>query len=259
MTKQELIEMQQALILRVKNGECELLPELWVAIKPLVDSYARRYMRFNNGTRFFDEADLTQEGYFALLKAIEYWDPDKGLAFSTMFFWWFSYATREIRGMNGKDGIFSADSLDRKLFADDEAELSGFVEDKASAEDIEKLDDDIFRKQIRGLLQEIIDNQLTDIQRQVIQLRYYEGLTLAQVAEKLGVGIAKCRGIENDALAVFRLPSNIAKLRRDGTAKEELHEHPMLAPCFDINADSVDWLCSLFDEDPICDIDDTTE
>ena len=260
MTKQELIEMQQALIFRVKNGESELLPELWVAFRPLIEFYIRRYMiKTVDGTRLFEVEDLIQESYFALVKAVNRWEPNKGASFSTVFGWFFIPATRAIRGTKSKDAIFFADSFDRRLTDDDNFELNSVIEDKASIEEFEQIDDGICRRQQRGLLQEIIDNQLTDIQRQVIQLRYYEGLTLSQAADRLGIGFTKCKSIENSALKVFRLPSNIVKLRIDGTDEKKLNEHPLFVPCFDINADSVDWLCSLFDEDPICDIDDTTE
>ena len=67
----------EELAMRIKNGEKELLPTLWEQVKNLIAWKAQRY--FNHcstlGTLHYELDDLIQESYFAMLQAIEYYEP----------------------------------------------------------------------------------------------------------------------------------------------------------------------------------------
>ena len=89
MDKQQLIEEQRKYIARIRQGERHLIPELWEMLRPLTARFINRYLMCRKSERLYDEADLWQESYIALVNALDYWQPEKG-SFSMVYAWSYS-------------------------------------------------------------------------------------------------------------------------------------------------------------------------
>lgn len=98
------------------------------------------------------------------------------------------------------------------LLVDSVASDYDLEEDCAKRLDQEQLQHDV-RETIGGLSEEL---------QAVIQYRYFDGLTLKETGQRLGVGIERARQLEAKAMRKLRMPSRCAKL-------QEYHEQYLSA------------------------------
>lgn len=89
------------------------------------------------------------------------------------------------------------------LLVDSVASDYDLEEDCAKRLDQEQLQHDV-REAIGGLSEEL---------QAVIQYRYFDGLTLKETGQRLGVGIERARQLEAKAMRKMRIPSRSEKLR----------------------------------------------
>lgn len=82
-----LIEHEEAVALgrRARAGDAEARRRLIEANLKLVIAIVKRY---RNRTRYLTTGDLIGEGNLGLIDAVERWDPERGLRFSTYACWW---------------------------------------------------------------------------------------------------------------------------------------------------------------------------
>ena len=76
----------EELATEIKQGSIDLLPELWEQIKLFIYKYCNRYFTLYGGSctkAGADVDDLIQEGYFALLDAVQAYKPESGYKFIT--------------------------------------------------------------------------------------------------------------------------------------------------------------------------------
>jgi len=76
----------EELVVNIQRGNTDLLPELWDQVRLLICRSANRF--FNQNRERCDAAgatvdDLTQEGFFAFMDAVRYYDPAKDYKFCT--------------------------------------------------------------------------------------------------------------------------------------------------------------------------------
>ena len=81
-----------ALARRAQAGDESALEELIRRLLPLVHSTARRYP-----TEGLEQADLLQEGIVGLLRALQRFDPDRGVPFAAFATWWIRQSLQEAR------------------------------------------------------------------------------------------------------------------------------------------------------------------
>jgi len=81
-----------ALARRAKTGDTAAREELIQRLLPLVHSTARRYR-----TEGLEEADLLQEGIVGLLRALQRFDPERGVPFAAFATWWIRQSLQEAR------------------------------------------------------------------------------------------------------------------------------------------------------------------
>ena len=81
-----------ALARRAQAGEATAREELIRRLLPLVHATASRYR-----TEGLEQADLLQEGIVGLLRALQRFDPDRGVPFAPFATWWIRQSLQEAR------------------------------------------------------------------------------------------------------------------------------------------------------------------
>jgi RNA polymerase sigma factor (sigma-70 family) len=81
-----------ALVRLAQGGDMRAREELIQRLLPLVNSIARRYR-----TPGLERADLVQEGSVGILRALQRFDPDRGVPFSVYAALWIRQALQELR------------------------------------------------------------------------------------------------------------------------------------------------------------------
>jgi RNA polymerase sigma factor (sigma-70 family) len=81
-----------ALARRAQAGDAAAREELIRRLLPLVHSTARRYR-----TEGLDQADLLQDGIVGLLRALQRFDPERGVPFAAFATWWIRQSLQEAR------------------------------------------------------------------------------------------------------------------------------------------------------------------
>ena len=71
-------EKREELAARIKAGEKSLLPMLWGECRGTVIIMAAKYRSIIEQNAFVDMEDFIQCGYFAMLEAVEAYNPEKG-------------------------------------------------------------------------------------------------------------------------------------------------------------------------------------
>src|ERR1700727_2131063 len=82
---------ERALILRAKAGGTRDREELVTWFAPMIASVARAYRR-----SAVDREELTQEGVVGLLRALERFDPERGVPFWGYAVWWVRQAMQQV-------------------------------------------------------------------------------------------------------------------------------------------------------------------
>jgi RNA polymerase sigma factor (sigma-70 family) len=77
---------------RAQAGDAAAQEELIRRLLPLVESTARRYR-----TEGLEQADLRQEGIVGLLRALQRFDPSRGVPFAAYATWWIRQSLQEAR------------------------------------------------------------------------------------------------------------------------------------------------------------------
>lgn len=203
----------------IKAGETERMGELWEQVAGLVKWKASRLLtalelRGNPCGVEFD--DLYQSGYVAMVEAVHYYTPESGVAFSTCLINRLKTVFAELTGYRTQKGkrepLNNSFSLDKTV--GDESDGTTFGElapDPAATAQFQNVEDKLWHKQ----MQEAMETALSSIPEQyadVLRMRHYEGLTLAEVGEIRGVAAERVRQMESKGLRLLRQPKNACKL-----------------------------------------------
>ena len=152
--------------------------------------------------------DLEQEAFFALLNAVEAFNPSGGYTFLNSL----QYAAKtrffELIGMRtakGKnDPLTNADRLEREIaVGNSSAPLGDLLPDEEAESQLETVENDLNREQLLEVLSVIMD-RLTPTEREVIEGVYFKGKPLTRLAEEHGKSYNAIRQQRQSALCKFR-------------------------------------------------------
>jgi RNA polymerase sigma-70 factor (ECF subfamily) len=158
----------------VQAGHDDALAVLFDRYHRLVVSVAFRILR-----DLGEAEDVTQVVFLEIYKASAQFDPSRG----TTKVWLMQYAYH--RSMNRRQ------YLNRRKFYDQE---NGTTEDSSSAENLQPVNGGglFVLQELRSLVREGLES-LNKQQRQTLQLTYFEGMSLKEIAERTGESIGNVR------------------------------------------------------------------
>lgn len=221
-------ELNNTLAQLARRGNEAALAQLWEINRPVLRTMFWRW--YDRNRSIADAAGLTledfeQEGFFAVKRAAEYHDPEKG-AFLTALQYSVKHQIREATiGGHGRcmtteegktvripaDPLSSASSLDEQLPSDDdERSIADMVADPAAVQEFESLEKSLYLETLRPVLDKALA-MLPEQQREVIRGRFFEKLTLKQAGECVGVSGSRAAQLEYYGLRAMR---RNASLRR---------------------------------------------
>lgn len=189
----------EELALRIAAGEEDLIIDLWEQVEKFVNWQANRFF-FGYQDRCkqlsIELDDLHQEGYFAMMNAIEKFDPARGTKFLTAFGYYlkkrfFRMAKMDYTGWK-HNKVYASDSLDalNQNCAEQCASLckSTCLLDSIAAEDdeLEKVEAEVYWAVAIPAINKALD-ALTERQREILTSVYYEGYTREATAERFGI------------------------------------------------------------------------
>jgi len=176
----------EELAMRIAAGEEKLKLQLWQQLEKLIKIKANRfyYACSINGVARFEEDDLVQESYFAMLKAVEYYNQDRGYAFTTYLCYTLKTAFAEVAGTRRptqrNDGIKYSVSVDAPL-NDDSSET--FAEIIPSNTDVEAdVIEKVSNQELHNALEAALKT-LTKTQEKILRGIFYDNMTTEQLAE----------------------------------------------------------------------------
>ena len=223
-------ELNNMLVLLAKQGNGTALAQLWEINRPII---RRMFWQWYNRNQSIAEAagltleDFEQEGFFAVQRAAEYHNPDKG-SFLTVLQYFVSHQIRSITcGAHAKyvtteDGrkirisaepMNTAISLDEPITAengDDVGTRGDIVPDPAATQAFNDAEQSYYLQELRAVLDKAL-SLLSERQRTIIARRFFEGLTLKQIGQHESITAERVRSIEAEALRLLRKNTQLRK------------------------------------------------
>ncbi len=195
------------------------MEELWGNVEQLVRWKASRIMtalELRGCSCGIEFEDLYQSGYLAMVAAAGSYKPENG-AFSTWFMYHLKNAFAEATGYRTKAGqkepLNMAFSLDKPLTDEANSDTFGdLIPDAKGSAALEAVENREYRRQLHEALEAALA-ELPQQSAEVLRLRHYQGLTLANIGEVQGTTAERIRQMENKALRRLREPAIVCRLR----------------------------------------------
>ena len=210
MTNEELATL-------VKSGSSEHIELLWQNIAAFIRQRANRIAAIPNRDHAADLDDLVQQGYFAMLQAVQTFDPTAG---KTFIGWLSFYLKRQFAIATGFDQCTKqlnpskcasslnvpltdneADGQRMDFLPDPDAEQPYFAAE--SQADAERLHDDLERALAT----------LPEHAAQILKLRFCDRLTQEETAQIMGKTKSQIAAVERGALVMLRRHPIIHRLK----------------------------------------------
>ena len=201
----------------IKAGDESKLLKLWEQVRRLAYKRALRVVDAMGDERAADIDDLMQAAFLAVVDAVEQYDPANGWAFTTIYVKRLKTAFAEATGWRTaagrNDPMRHADSLDRPIDETDSGSdtVGDFVPDPL--DQYEEVEERLYRDWQWETISGVLD-RLDSRQAETLRLRYWDGKTLRETGEQLGIGGDGARRIEAQALRRLRGFREIRQMRR---------------------------------------------
>lgn len=202
------------LVIRIQNGEPDLMPELWENVHRFIAWRARKLLATTGNHGGAEVDDLVNSGYFALLDAVWTYKPEE-----SGFCSWlsvhlqntFSEATGFRTKTQKNDPLRYAVSLSTPLDEESGDVLGDLIEDPEWASGFEAVEQNIYDEQLRKILQEEIE-KLPPSQAETIRHRYFDGSTYAEIGYLLDISTSRAQQLEYEAIRKLREPETRKRL-----------------------------------------------
>lgn len=209
MTNEELVQ-------RIAAGDESYIPDLWVQVEKFVRWRANRFFfSYEDRCRslLIDIDDLTQVGYFALLKSIETYDAGRGTKFLTVFEYQLKRQFFALAKMNYKgwehNPIYKCTHLDAPLENADGLTLSDTL--KEPTDKIAALEEYLYNESVQETIDEALTS-LTERQREIITAIYFDTLTFDAAAKHFNISKGAVNTIVRAGRNKLRMNAQICAL-----------------------------------------------
>lgn len=205
----------EELAMSIKAGHTEDVAALWEQIVKLIQFKAAMWKRAYPDS-LPDTEDFVQSGYFAMMNAVRYYDPEKEYAFTSYLNLTLKTAFAEVVGIRTPKQRYAAKqhivSLDAPLGGDDDNNLLvDMLADPNATIPFEELEASDEQMMIRDVLEDAADRLLSRKQRMVFD----ELLD----TERSITDIAKANGLEKQCVSRLR-DEAFWKLKTDAKVNE---------------------------------------
>lgn len=167
-------------VLAIKSGDLSVLGRLTVELRPYLRRVIQNELNAMATQVPDDNSDLIQQ---TLLKAVQSIDSFRGQSLEEWRVWLAVIARNEVR-MSSRYWNSQKRALERNVSMDNSASAMTSPEDTPSA--------DLRKRELATQLAHALQ-QLTEFERQIISWRQDQGLTHAQIAERLGISVDASR------------------------------------------------------------------
>lgn len=211
----------EQLAIEIKQGKTEYTGELWQNTYKLLYRLVTEY--YNKlGEKVFKGCgatldDLKQESYIAFVRMIKAYDPEKDFKFTSYANYQIKLIVFNILGIrtDKKRPLNVSSSLNEPVlgFDDEEKTIIDTLEDTAAVESFENAEDVILNTELKEAINRVMDEDLTELQRNVIIGRFYDNKTLEELGRENGISGAKIRGAEGNALRIMRISHKLDRFK----------------------------------------------
>ena len=209
----------EQLALACQAGDKQAIAQLWEQTKALICSWCYHYYQLNLERCTFcgvELADLQQEGFFALLDAVQAFEPEREYKFTSWLKFPLKNRCNALLGMRGNKAprlLNECGSLDETIGEDEDRTRLDTIADPNAWEEFESVEDREYNRQLHEALQEAMDT-LQERHRDILQWRYYDGLTLQQCGERMQCSPEYTRQLNQQAITRMRSGQSLRILRR---------------------------------------------
>lgn len=207
------------LINRAKSGDKAARVELWehnrgilyTMLKQLYDRYKGRAAR--QGVTF---EDVQQIGYFAVVSAVNGFDPGAGVKFSSYLFYHVKNEFFTLLGLRTerqrRDPMADAQRMEEILpGTEDNITVGDAIPDQKAEAELEAVCERAYNAELRRALETQL-GEIDPLEAEVVRSYYYSGKELFQVAAELGIPYQQAKRL--NASAMRKLRSKARSLRR---------------------------------------------
>lgn len=203
-----------------QGGNDELIPILWEKVRKLLYMKSESLYRLHKDScsrRGVEAWDIKQASYTAFLEAIKAYKPESGNKFTSYLNYPFKNAVNELLGLRTSrttnEPLNNSTSLDKPIDESSDGDVISLLDtiaDDTSLDFIDNMETAAIGETVRAVVE-----TLPERYKSVIQARYWEGLTLQAIADRLSVSCENVRGREAKALRILRSNKIIRLLYRD--------------------------------------------
>lgn len=199
----------EELALSIQSGNTALYPQLWEQVQHLIATKAYNYYcRFEGPCTRSGVTldDLIQSGFFAMLDAVKAYDPESGYTFNAYLNYPLCNTWNSMTGRRQRvpDTLNQCTSLDAPVCSDgEECDLNGLIPDPTAIEDMDRVIDHAFQGELSQALTEALE-KIDEKPRHVIRSRYFEGKTLQEIGEQMGVNRSRVQQFETKGMNQLR-------------------------------------------------------
>lgn len=173
----------------IKQGDNGYLPQLWEQVRKIVVMIAAKYYNRLENKCGLELDDLIQEGYFGVLKAVEYYEPDSKYKFSS----YLNFTLKNVFDkMTGKkyggendrilDSALSLDAPIENNKGTDELTLLDTISNSiTSSYSFEKNERSVYNRDLRNVLDKAL-SELSEKRNKIVTLKYFFGMSQSQIA-----------------------------------------------------------------------------
>lgn len=209
----------EELVMEIKNGHQEYIETLWLKVERLIGYWANRWMlRVSEGiNRLCDLDDLVQSGYFAVLKAIDYYNDDFGCRFSTVLIYFayheFALTAFGSRTKKAQSAVLDSVSIDAPPPGYDlDDALLNLLPDPAALQAFADIEQIVTDEATHKMLEVIMSERLTDAQYKTMHAVFFDGIPMIRYAEQHGVSPQNVSRMVDEACYILRSDSRIRRL-----------------------------------------------